>query len=121
MKPKRVFYIKLESSERTDPALDVALKQYREKNAGSVITLEPKDGKDTEIILAIASYYRNTQLLANLQGIKGDVLSWAEANWEDRKTIDYAVAKKCGQCAAPCPSDMPYCLHCGSYFEKSPH
>lgn len=113
MNPKRVFYIKLASSEPSDPQLDVALKTYREKYGGSVITLEPGDGKDTEIILAIASYYRNTGLLAKLQGIRGDVLSWAEANWDDRKTLQYAKAIKCGNCGAPVPPDMDYCLHCG--------
>ncbi|MFW9979732.1 MAG: hypothetical protein ACFFEJ_16735 [Candidatus Thorarchaeota archaeon] len=111
LKPKRVFFVKLGGG--TSSPLDAALSASKSIN----IVIEPEGPQDAETVLGIASYFKNRQLIANLQGIREDILSWAEASWSDRGTIEYVKAKKCGNCYAPVPPGMEFCLSCGSSFE----
>ncbi len=110
LNPKRVIFVKLGSGG--DDALSKILDGFKEKS----LKVEPESPQDAETVLGIASYFKNRRLIASLQGIREDILNWAEANWEERKTVEYVKARKCGNCYAPVPPDIDFCLSCGASF-----
>jgi hypothetical protein len=114
--PMRWIFVKVGDSKIESVPADSMFKEQSFK--GTVTAITPAAAQDIETVLGVISYFQNKKLIAKLQGIRDDLIIWADAPIQDRPMIEFRVALKCGNCGGPAPPDMGFCLFCGMPFKE---
>ena len=114
--PMRWIFVKIGESQQDEVPAEVMFKEQVFKGIFTVIT--PEAAQDIETVLGVITYFQNKKLIAKLQGIREDLIVWADSPVKERSMIEFRVALKCGNCGGPAPPDVGFCLFCGMPFKQ---